>query len=191
MRYELRRSPFLLYPDLPATESDPRPPYPLPWGERLDALYGPGARGSLARLGGSVGFSFNFSAPGSSTFDSHRLMAWAEEQGRGAEFGRATARAYFEEGRPLADHGVLARCAEEAGVQGAVDVLGGSWGRDRVIEAVRFAQRMGIRSIPVFLFEHDGGFQRTVHGSADAATFATVFRDMLEHCAGEDAPATT
>lgn len=183
MRYEVRRSPFFLYPDLPATESDPRPQYPLPWGERLDALYGPGARSNLARLGGSVGFRFNFSAPGSSTFDSHRLMMWAEEQGKGVEFGKATARAYFEDAKPLADHDVLAQCAEEVGVQGAVDVLKGAWGRDRVIEAVRFAQRLGIRSIPVFLFEHDGGFQRTVDGSADAATFATVFRDILEHCA--------
>ena len=55
--------------------------YPLPWGERLDALYGPGARPGLERLGRSVGFKFNFSAPGSNTFDSHRLLLWAEDQG--------------------------------------------------------------------------------------------------------------
>lgn len=189
MRYEVRRSPFFLYPDLPATEKDPKPSYPLPWGERLDMLYGPSAQNNIARLGKSVGFGFNFSVPGSNTFDSHRLLLWAEEQGKGIEFGKAIAHAYFEQAKPLADHNMLLECAHEVGVEGAADVLNGAWGRDRVAEGVAFAQRLGIRSIPVFLFAHDTGFERAVHGSADVASFAAVFQDVLEHCAAAAVPA--
>lgn len=178
----MKRSPFFLYPDLPRDPSTDRPPpYPLPWGERLDALYGPGVKEQIRRLGAAVGYRFNFAAPGSNTLDSHRLLLWAERQGRGPAFGKALAHAYFEEAQPLADHDVLTACAESAGLPAAearAVLEDDTRERDAVDAALRFAAESGIRSIPVFLFNDSRA--GPVHGSASVAQFEDALQALAE-----------
>lgn len=55
-------------------------------------------------------------------------------------------------------------------------MLATDWGEDQVQAALDFAERAGIRSIPVFLFELPG-WERHVQGSSDEATFARVFAE--------------
>jgi len=177
VQYEVWRRPFFLYSDLPAKASDPTPEYPLAWGPRLDALYGPGARGSIERLGAAAGYNFNFSAEGSSTFDSHRILLWSETKGVGVPMGKALARRYFEEGKRLADHSVLLSAVEEVGLtrEEAAGVLESDQFRQEVRQAVARSRAEGISSIPVFIFSSESGKSAVVQGSASPADFVRVF----------------
>ncbi|GAB3458198.1 DsbA family protein [Streptomonospora sediminis] len=51
------------------------------------------------------------------TFDAHRLIAQAAEQGRGEAMAERLFRAYFTDGTNVADSGVLVRLAAETGVR--------------------------------------------------------------------------
>lgn len=53
------------------------------------------------------------------TFDAHRLLHWAGEQGRQLALKHALFDAYFEHGRNVSDHRALADAAEAAGLDRA------------------------------------------------------------------------
>ena len=53
------------------------------------------------------------------TFDAHRLLHWAELEGRQLALKNALFDAYFTNGQSPADHEVLASAAEKAGLDGA------------------------------------------------------------------------
>jgi predicted DsbA family dithiol-disulfide isomerase len=154
------------------------------WGERLDALY-PGGRRSILSLGEKAGFSFNMDAPLSDTMDSHRLYLFAEAQGRkGEDLAQCIGHQYFERGKPLADRDMLCACAREVGLdEGAARAyLEGEGGVAEVRENVRQNLRLGIHSIPVFVFR-SAGFETVVRGSADVATFGRVLDAILSAAA--------
>jgi len=170
----LRRRPFFLYPG---------GSHPIrPWGNRLDAIY-PGGRSSIAKLGASAGFAFNFEAPLSDTMDSHRLYLWAEEAagGKGEELAQAIGHEYFERARPLADRDMLCACASDVGLDPAAAraYLESSRGYDEVRASVDENLRLGIHSIPVFIFR-SGHYQSVVHGSADVERFGDELDAVLQ-----------
>lgn len=84
------------------------------------------------------------------TFDAHRLLHWAETEGKQAALKHALFEAYFSEGRDPSDHEVLVAAAEKAGLDGAAarEVLDSG----RFAEAVRAAEQLwqsrGINSVP-------------------------------------------
>jgi len=169
----LRRRPFFLYPG---------GSHPVrPWGDRLDAIY-PGGRASIAKLGASAGFAFNFGAPLSDTMDSHRLYLWAENAaaGKGEELAQAIGHEYFERARPLADRDMLCACAGGVGLDPAAArvYLESSHGYDNVRASVDENRRLGIHSIPVFVFR-SGRYQSVVHGSADVERFGQELDALL------------
>ena len=51
-----------------------------------------------------------------STFDAHRLLLWALQQGRQIELKKALLRGYFTDGQNVSEHQTLARLAAEAGL---------------------------------------------------------------------------
>src|SRR3546814_2810354 len=51
------------------------------------------------------------------TFDAHRLLHWAELQGRHVPLKHELFRAYFTSGLSAADHDVLVSAAEKAGLE--------------------------------------------------------------------------
>ncbi|SEI92656.1 Predicted dithiol-disulfide isomerase, DsbA family [Sphingomonas sp. OV641] len=53
------------------------------------------------------------------TFDAHRLLAWAREQGRQQEMKRALFDAYFERGGNISSADILVEAATEAGLDAA------------------------------------------------------------------------
>ena len=169
----LRRRPFFLYPGGRHAISR--------WGDRLAAIY-PGGRQSIKSLGERAGFAFDFDAPLSDTMDSHRLYLWAERQevGKGESLAQAIGHQYFELARPLGSREMLCACADEVGLDGtaARAYLESSDGYDEVHEAVEQNVRLGIHSIPVFVFRSDG-HEEVVHGSATVARFAEVLDSIL------------
>ena len=175
----LERKPFFLYPSGQHAISR--------WGDRLDALY-PGGRSSIGRLGRHAGFTFDFDAPLSDTMDSHRLYLWAQRQapGSGEALAQAIGHEYFEKARPLADRDMLCACAAEVGLSdtAARSFLESDDGYAEVRESVEQNLRMGIHSIPVFIFR-SGGYETVVHGSADVRRFSEVLDAILRAHRGE------
>jgi len=92
------------------------------------------------------------------TFDAHRLLNLALAQG-GSQLQHRVAerlmRAYFSEGRNLADHAELAAMAEEAGLTG-LDVsgyLGSEAGVDDLKAQLGEGRALGLDSVPTYVFE--------------------------------------
>lgn len=84
------------------------------------------------------------------TFDAHRLLHWAEIEGKQAALKHALFEAYFSEGRDPSDHGVLVAAAEKAGLDGAAarEVLDSGRYAEDVRAAEQLWQSRGINSVP-------------------------------------------
>jgi predicted DsbA family dithiol-disulfide isomerase len=84
------------------------------------------------------------------TFDAHRLLAWAKEQGQQIELKRSLFTANFTEQQDPGNHDVLVAAAERAGLdaQAAREVLTSGRYADEVREEQRLWQSRGISSVP-------------------------------------------
>jgi predicted DsbA family dithiol-disulfide isomerase len=117
------------------------------------------AHARLTDAGVELGIDFHWSQMRrANTFDAHRLLAWAlhtsgpDEQGR---LKKALLRAYFTDGREVADHAVLADLAEEVGLgrTGAEDLLASDAEADFVRAEREEAYGNGISAVPTFIVE--------------------------------------
>ena len=125
----------------------------------LSAKYGISAeqiarnQAAIRERGAAVGFSFGTRARVWNTFDAHRLLHWAGEEGA-AEAQRALKhallQAYHGQGRNPSDAEVLLEAATAAGLDAARarEVLGSDEFSAEVRQAESFWQQAGIRSVP-------------------------------------------
>ncbi|WP_034303831.1 DsbA family oxidoreductase [Herbaspirillum sp. RV1423] len=100
----------------------------------------------------AVGFTMNRDDASRvyNTFDAHRLLSWAKEKNVQAALKLILLKAYFTDGKNIADRDVLAELAEQAGLDGAE--AGEMLASDRFAQEVKeeealWAQR-GISSVP-------------------------------------------
>jgi predicted DsbA family dithiol-disulfide isomerase len=92
------------------------------------------------------------------TFDAHRLLHWSRAKGCERSLKRALLAAYFERGRNIADHAVLADVARQVGLDGneALSVLTkGSYAVEVHDDEVEWRSE-GIASVPTMVI--DGEF---------------------------------
>ena len=145
--------PFELNPDMPREGENVAEhiakKYGRPPGE------GSAIRDEIKRRSAEVGFAMN-SGPDSriwNTFDCHRLLHWAGEQGKQRELKMALFTAHFSEGRDIGDHEVLAEAAFAAGLDPieAAAILAS----ERYASAVRaeenYWRREGVQAVPTFI----------------------------------------
>ena len=112
-------------------------------------------RKTITERGAEVGFTFNLDKRSRiyNTFDAHRLLHWAQLEGKQHPLKKALLAAYFTHGKNPSDHAVLLAAAESAGldVQGAKDVLHS----DAFAQAVRTQEEFytgnGIHSVPAVI----------------------------------------
>jgi predicted DsbA family dithiol-disulfide isomerase len=111
---------------------------------------------------------------GGNTFDAHRLLQLANDQGLGAEMKERLLRATFTEGLPIADSGTLARLATEVGIPAAQaqTVLDGDGYADAVRADERRAAWYGISGVPFFVA--DGRY--AVSGAQPTEVFLELLR---------------
>jgi predicted DsbA family dithiol-disulfide isomerase len=110
------------------------------------------SREGIRARGAELGFTFNMEKRGRiyNTFDAHRLLHWAELQGRQLELKRALFEAYFTDGRNPSDHEVLIDVAARAGLDGtqAREVLESNRYAAEVREREQLFTQLGIRAVP-------------------------------------------
>ena len=110
----MRWLPFQLNPDLPESG--------IPRREYIESKWGPGkgpeVYSRVAGVGRTVDIPFAFEniVVQPNTLNAHRLLGYAEQQGRQDETAEVLFKAYFLEGADLTDIGVLADVAARAGL---------------------------------------------------------------------------
>ena len=110
------------------------------------------------------------------TFDAHRLLFWALQQGRQIELKKSLLRGYFSDGQNVSDHETLARLAAEAGldIEGARKVLGSTAYANEVRELEVFYREHGINSVPAMVLNG----RQLVSGSQSVSYYEQMLREM-------------
>jgi predicted DsbA family dithiol-disulfide isomerase len=153
--------------------------------EHLQQKYGASAeqqeqtRAMIRQRGQEVGFDFAMGKRSRiyNTFDAHRLLHWAGEQGRQRALKHALFEAYFTLGDDPSAHPVLQAAAVKAGLDGeqAAQVLAS----DRYAEQVRADEehfrRLGISSVPAVIVND----RHLISGGQPADVFERALRQIL------------
>ncbi len=113
---ELTFKPFELNPDMPAEGKNAVEHLMRKYRRTADEVTASKAM-QIAR-GEAIGFKFDLEKRSHfyNTFDAHRLLFWASQEGRQIALKRALLRAYFADGQNPSDHQTLVRLAAEAGL---------------------------------------------------------------------------
>jgi predicted DsbA family dithiol-disulfide isomerase len=106
----------------------------------------------IRQRGAALGFTFNMDKRSRiyNTFDAHRLLHWAELEGKQYALKQALLEAYFGKGENVSAHDVLVRIAGEVGLDAAKAraVLDSDQFAEEVREQEQFFQSQGIRAVP-------------------------------------------
>jgi predicted DsbA family dithiol-disulfide isomerase len=173
---ELHFQPFELNPNMPAEGQDIR--------EHLVAKYGLTPEQyqqnteALRVRGEQVGFTFSTDKRNRiyNTFDAHRLLHWAELEGRQLELKHALFRAYFTDGEDPSAHETLLALAEQAGLDPvrAREILSSDEYAQAVRERERFYLEQGINAVPSVIINE----RHLIRGGQHADVFAQALRKV-------------
>jgi len=142
-----------------------------------------GTRNMIKERAAARGFTMNSSADSRiyNTFDAHRLLHWAGEQGKQIELKRALFDAYFTEQSNVSAEDVLVAAAEKAGLDGAEAraVLTSGRYAEHVRAAENAWHEAGISSVPTIVFNE----KYMVSGGQPADVFERVLRKITAEVA--------
>jgi predicted DsbA family dithiol-disulfide isomerase len=110
------------------------------------------------------------------TFDAHRLVKWADEQGQQTAMKQALFEAYFGKALDVSNHSVLADCAETLGLDPAKakQVLESDQYTTSVREDEATYQQAGITSVPAFIINR----KHLISGAQDPDTLVQALQDI-------------
>jgi predicted DsbA family dithiol-disulfide isomerase len=136
------------------------------------------SREMIRQRGEAVGFTFDMSRRGRiyNTFDAHRLLHWAENEGKQLELKKALFEAYFTNGEDPSSHEVLVRVAGEVGLdkEEAMRILGTDEYAGEVREAEQFFQSAGIHSVPAIIINQ----RHLISGGQPPEVFERALREI-------------
>jgi len=170
--------PFELNPQMPVEGQDLR--------EHLMEKYGiteqqsDQNRDMIAQRGQDVGFTFNYTdrLRMINSFDCHRLLTWAKDQGKQHQLQMALFTAHFDHNRPLNEKdellAVVTAC--ELDVQQAKDILNSDAYADQVRAGQNQSMQMGIQSVPTFIINR----KYALSGGQPVAAFRQALTQILE-----------
>ena len=113
------------------------------------------AQENIRARGAALGFVFNMDKRSRiyNTFDAHRLLHWAAEEGCQTELKKALLSAYFTEGENPSDKSLLVRVAASVGLDPAraQQILDSDIYAAEVRAHERYYQEAGIHSVPAIV----------------------------------------
>jgi len=173
---DIRFQPFELNPKMPPEGQD--------LDEHLLQKYGAtpeqfaGTRQAIRERGEELGFTFHMDRRDRiyNTFDAHRLLHWAEAQGRQLELKHALFRAYFTEGLNPGARDVLLQAAEDVGLDTAeaAAILESDDYAEDVRERQRYYHSLGIDSVPAVIVNE----KYLIQGGQPASVFEQALREI-------------
>jgi predicted DsbA family dithiol-disulfide isomerase len=133
-------------------------------------------RERIRQRGAELGFAFGARERVHNTFDAHRLLHWAEGEGRQRELKHALLRAYFTEGRDVSDRDTLVGIAAGAGLDAerARAILDSNEFAGEVRVAEQFFVEAGISGVPAIIIER----HHLVSGGQPPEVFERAIREI-------------
>ncbi|WP_166361172.1 DsbA family oxidoreductase [Pseudomonas akapageensis] len=175
---ELTYKPFELNPDMPADGENAVRHIMRKYGRSAEEVAS--SQETLMARGEAIGFQFDLEKRSHfyNTFDAHRLLQWALQEGRQLELKKVLLRAYFTDGQNPSNRETLVRLAAEAGLDAAAarEVLkSGAFGNE-VRELEAFYRERGINSVPALVLNG----RHLVSGSQSVEYYEQVIRQMAQ-----------
>ena len=175
---ELHFQPFELNPDMGPEGAEVVPYLSKKYGMSAEQV----ARNqqAIAERGAAVGFEFRMDRRSRTwnTFDAHRLLHWAGEQGAAPQraLKHALLSAYFTDGENPGAREVLLRCAERAGLDAAraAAVVDSPQYAEAVRERERLYQSAGIHSVPAVIVDD----RHLIQGGQPPEVFEQALRQI-------------
>ncbi len=127
------------------------------------------------------GISFNFGkAIIANSFDAHRLIQMAKTNGLGDAIEEALFKAYFTDGKNIADHSTLTEIGASVGLNenDVKAMLAQRTYTADVVTDVQQAQAMGISGVPFFVVNNKYGISGAQPASLFAETIGTAWKDF-------------
>lgn len=173
---KLTYKPFELNPDMPPEGEKAVEHLMRKYGRTAEDVAA-GKAMQIAR-GEAIGFKFDLEKRSHfyNTFDAHRLLLWALQEGRQVALKRILLRAYFSEGQNPNDRETLVRLAAEAGLDAAAaqEVLASGAFAEDVRELEVFYRQRGISSVPALVLND----RHLVSGSQSVEYYEQMLRQM-------------
>jgi predicted DsbA family dithiol-disulfide isomerase len=133
---------------------------------------------AIRQRGAALGFTFDMERRRRvhNTFDAHRLLHWAGEEGGQRELKHALLRAYFTEGRDVSDHDVLVDIAGSVGLPAdrAREILGSDAYADEVRTTEQFFLQHGVHAVPAVIIER----KHLISGGQPVEVFENALRQI-------------
>lgn len=164
--------PFQLNPDMPPEGLNRKTYLESKFGgpEGAERVYG-----AIRDAGATLDIPFNFDAIATTpnTIDSHRVIHWADSEGKQDAVVEALFRGYFLEGANIGDHDVLADTAGNCGMDGSAigERLNTDADHAAITEAATRASKMGVSGVPCFVVDS----KYVVSGAQEADYFVQLF----------------
>lgn len=111
------------------------------------------------------------------TFDAHRLVKWADEQGRATAMKQVLFEAYFGRAEDVSDQQVLLRCVDSVGLDAdkAAQILNSDDYAQVVREDEATYQRAGVSAVPAFIV--NGKY--LISGAQEPDTLVQAFEEIV------------
>jgi predicted DsbA family dithiol-disulfide isomerase len=133
---------------------------------------------AIRQRGAALGFTFDMARRSRiyNTFDAHRLLHWAGLEGRQLGLKHALLRAYFTDGRNVADHDTLVDIADDVGLskERAREVLAGDAYAEEVRADEQHFLRAGIQAVPAVILES----RHLISGGQPVEVFEQALRQV-------------
>ena len=173
---DIHFQPFELNPQLPPEGEDIAGHLQRKYG--MDEAQLAQNQERIRQRGAELGVVFDLGARSRiyNTFDAHRLLHWAETEGRQRELKHALLRAYFSEGKDVSDRDTLLAIAASAGLDAgrARAILDSGEFAEEVRASERFFQQLGISGVPAIIIER----RHLVSGGQPPEVFERALREI-------------
>ncbi len=180
---EIHFQPFELNPDMVAEGEDTTEHLAKKY--RLTPEQAERNRENIRERGAALGFEFRLDKRNRiyNTLDAHRLLHWAEIEGRQLPLKEALFRTYFTDGESPASHAVLVRLAEEVGLDAerARAILASDEFAAEVRERERFYLDNGIHAVPAVIINE----RYLISGGQPPEVFEQALRQAMQQSAVE------
>lgn len=147
----VRWRPFMLDPTIPPEGLDRQSYLLAKFGpEKLETIHDP-----LIAAAEELGVPFDFDAVTRTpnTLDAHRLIRWSHTVDRQHETAERLFMAYWSEGQDVSDREVLARCADDVGINAGQirELLDSGQDVEETRAEIQHATNIGVTGVPTFI----------------------------------------
>lgn len=181
----VRFEPFELNPDMPQEGVDRATYFATKYQISVDEAKQRG--GEIRSRAEEAGFTMNTGEGFRvyNTFDAHRMLEWAMEEGKQRALKHALFDAYFTDGKNMGDHESLAGIAESAGLDGARarEILVSDEYAGHVRQSQSHQRGRGVQSVPTIIVNGE----YVINGGQPPEVFEKAFRHIASEIAREEA----